>query len=198
VIGGTTKGRVRHEAIVEAAAAILLDHGLDAVTHRAVAERAGVPLASTTYYFASHDDLVLAAIERAAVAERVRADVDATAPLRRRGTSGLAERLVAVVIGRERVAESAAVGALYARFIEAARRPLLRPAVARWQAGIEDVVSAVLRDHGRVGLTVGPVLALVDGAAVSWLAGGTGDPDVLVRAIADGLRHLSAPANPSS
>ena len=31
--------------------------------HRAVARRAGLPLASTTYYFSSLDDLIAAAVE---------------------------------------------------------------------------------------------------------------------------------------
>lgn len=45
-----------------AARAIARERGIAAVTHRTVAERAGVPLGSTTYYFTSIDDLLAQAI----------------------------------------------------------------------------------------------------------------------------------------
>jgi AcrR family transcriptional regulator len=61
---GTTKGERRRRELVAAAAELLRLGGFDAIRHRAVAERAGLPLASTTYYFASLDDLVTAATER--------------------------------------------------------------------------------------------------------------------------------------
>ena len=59
----TPKGERRRHALVEAAVALLAEGGLEAVRHRAVADRAGLPLASTTYYFTSLDDLVAAAVE---------------------------------------------------------------------------------------------------------------------------------------
>src|SRR5690349_22935278 len=59
----TPKGERRRAALVEAAAELLVEGGFDAVRHRAVAERAGLPLASTTYYFDSLDELVTAAVE---------------------------------------------------------------------------------------------------------------------------------------
>jgi TetR/AcrR family transcriptional regulator, regulator of biofilm formation and stress response len=45
---------------------IVADTGADAVTHRRVAEVAQLPLASTTYYFASKEELLTAALELAA------------------------------------------------------------------------------------------------------------------------------------
>jgi DNA-binding transcriptional regulator YbjK len=41
------------QAIIAAATAELLEHGVDSVTHRRIAERANVNLRSTTYYFKS-------------------------------------------------------------------------------------------------------------------------------------------------
>ena len=61
---GTAKGERRRQELVTAAAELLRSGGFEAVRHRAVAERAGLPLASTTYYFDSLDDLVTAAVER--------------------------------------------------------------------------------------------------------------------------------------
>ena len=59
----TPKGERRRYALVSAAAELLCEGGFDAVRHRAVARRAGLPLASTTYYFSSLDDLIAKAVE---------------------------------------------------------------------------------------------------------------------------------------
>ncbi|GAA1010080.1 TetR/AcrR family transcriptional regulator [Nocardiopsis tropica] len=53
----------RRREIVDAAAALVLEAGPDALTHRKVATRAGVPLGSTTQYFATLDDLRAAALQ---------------------------------------------------------------------------------------------------------------------------------------
>ena len=45
----TPKGERRRGALVSAAADLLCEGGFEAVRHRAVARRAGLPLASTTY-----------------------------------------------------------------------------------------------------------------------------------------------------
>ena len=45
---------------------IVADVGAEAVTHRRVAEVAQLPLASTTYWFDSKDELLTAALELAA------------------------------------------------------------------------------------------------------------------------------------
>lgn len=66
------RGERRRREIAAAALRIVEQEGLDGVTHRRVAAEAGVPLASTTYYFSSLEDLMEAAtaqlIEREAAA----------------------------------------------------------------------------------------------------------------------------------
>ncbi|GAA1480171.1 TetR/AcrR family transcriptional regulator [Gordonia sinesedis] len=54
----------RRREIVDAAIAVVLEEGTSALTHRKVATRAGVPLGSTTQYFATLDDLRTAAVLR--------------------------------------------------------------------------------------------------------------------------------------
>ena len=57
----------RRRAIIEAAAEIIAREGTRKLTHRRVAQQAGVPLGSTTQYFSSIDEL-----RRAALAELAR------------------------------------------------------------------------------------------------------------------------------
>ena len=68
------RGAARRDAIVEAAAALVVEAGPSTLTHRTIAQRADVPLAATTYYFASLDDLVGAAGSRLAERWAVHAD----------------------------------------------------------------------------------------------------------------------------
>lgn len=48
----------RKERIVAAALDVIVEHGVHGTTHRRIAERAGVPLGSLTYYFESLPDIV--------------------------------------------------------------------------------------------------------------------------------------------
>lgn len=120
------RGAARRDAIVEAAAALVVEAGPSTLTHRTIAQRADVPLAATTYYFASLDDLVGAAGTRlaerwavhadavlAAVTAEVTADLTAevraelTAELTAGATAGVPEVLgrpgsVAAVLSLER------------------------------------------------------------------------------------------------
>ncbi|SNR74915.1 transcriptional regulator, TetR family [Haloechinothrix alba] len=52
--------------IVRAAITVIAEHGVEALTHRKVAEAADVPLGSTTYYFTGLDQLVRAAMDEVA------------------------------------------------------------------------------------------------------------------------------------
>jgi len=58
----TMKSAKRKEIIVAAAAKIIVEDGVNSLTHRKVAAAANVPLGSTTQYFASIDELRLAAL----------------------------------------------------------------------------------------------------------------------------------------
>src|SRR5581483_4015669 len=60
------RGTARRAALLDAVLRIVADTGPDAVTHRRVAEVAELPLASTTYWFSSKEELLAAAFELAA------------------------------------------------------------------------------------------------------------------------------------
>jgi len=56
------RGIQRRAAILRATLRILGLEGTAAITHRSVAEEAGVPIAATTYYFSSKEDLIREAL----------------------------------------------------------------------------------------------------------------------------------------
>ena len=171
---GTPRGAARREAIVAAAAALVADGGPDAVSHRAVARAAGVPLAATTYYFAGLDDLLAAAVERVAGAEldAAAALVDGLAP-RHRSPGATADVLVDVLLGRDR-RDDAALLAFYERFLAAGRYPAVRPALREARAGIDAQLTEALRRCGHPDADVGTLVALADGTVLSALVEGDG------------------------
>ena len=59
--GRRQRGDASRRAILDAAAQVIVDDGVGAITHRAVAEVAGVPLARVSYHFPKIDDLLVAA-----------------------------------------------------------------------------------------------------------------------------------------
>jgi DNA-binding transcriptional regulator YbjK len=98
----TPKGERRRYALVSAAAELLCEGGFEAVRHRAVARRAGLPLASTTYYFSSLDDLIISAVDHIGMLEvaQLRARV-ASLSRRRRGAESTADVLVDLLVSDE-------------------------------------------------------------------------------------------------
>lgn len=193
----TPRGEARRDAMVDAAAGLLLAGGVTAVAHRAVATAAGVPLGSTTYYFRDRDDLLVAAVQRAGEVEaaRARAAFERSRPRPgrpARSARPIARRLVDVVVGLARCGDPALVAALYERIVEAARIPAARAAARTWNGAIRAVVADLLADEG---LTVPPdvALALVDGSVVGWLLDDAGGADALVSRVATAIALLRHP-----
>ncbi len=56
------RGLARRDALLRAAVEIVAERGVGGATHRAIAERAGVPPSTTTYFFSSIDELILEAL----------------------------------------------------------------------------------------------------------------------------------------
>jgi TetR/AcrR family transcriptional regulator, regulator of biofilm formation and stress response len=126
------RGEARRDAILRATLALIGERGLDAVTHRAVAERAGVPLAATTYWFESKEQLLgeallLAAREETARVERIVLEL---APQE----LDVAEwaRAIAAVLASDLEEDPAKHVAFVELVLEGTRRPALREEVERW------------------------------------------------------------------
>ena len=142
------RGAARREALLEAALAIVADTGPDAVTHRRVAETAGRPLASTTYYFDSKDHLLTAALELAAARDITRVEAVIAG---RSADADPFELMSAVLL--EPLAESGPSGrgpllAAFSLMLEAARRPALREIVARWTEAYVGALATLLEAAG--------------------------------------------------
>lgn len=71
------RSRERVERILDAAARIVVERGVDAMTTRSLADEAGVPVASLYQYFSDRDAVLLALVERdiAEMDEQVRDDL---------------------------------------------------------------------------------------------------------------------------
>jgi TetR/AcrR family transcriptional regulator, regulator of biofilm formation and stress response len=142
------RGEARREAILRATLAIIGERGPDAVTHRAVAERAGLPLSATTYWFASKDDLLqetllLAAREEVERLERVVLDL---AP---RELDVLEwARAVSAVLAEDLESDPARHVAFTELVLEGTRRPWLGAEVARWKAAQLRLAELGLRAAG--------------------------------------------------
>jgi DNA-binding transcriptional regulator YbjK len=171
----TPKGERRRQTLIEAAEALLVEGGFDAIRHRAVAERAGLPLASTTYYFESLDDLVTAAVELHGHGElargRQRLDELVT---QHRSPDTLVELVLELLLGPEqgepeRDAESVLLR--YERLVATGRRPYLRPLSRSLGGQLRILIKEIFQRSGADvdDRRVEQLISLVDGAVVNAL-----------------------------
>lgn len=191
-MGTSIKGERRRQELVAAAAALLRSGGFDAVRHRAVAERAGLPLASTTYYFSSLDELVTAAVERTGRDElaEVREQL-AALPGDALGTAELVELVLDHLIGPEsRDGGLEAALLRFERLVGAGRRPYLAPLMRQLRVEFDALLTEILARSGRRldPVAVRDLVSLLDGAVVSALIESDPDPravgrEVLLRAL---------------
>jgi TetR/AcrR family transcriptional regulator, regulator of biofilm formation and stress response len=171
------RGERRREEILRATLRLIGARGADAVTHRAVAEEAGVPLSATTYYFASKEELLeqtllLAAREETERLERLVLEL-APQPL---SAADWASAVAAQLAG-DVEAEPATHVALFELGLEAARREPLRAELQRWQDAhlrlAEMGCRAIGSDDPELDASV--VVATLTGLMLQQLAGGRED-----------------------
>lgn len=173
----TPKGERRRAALVAAAAELLVEGGFGAVRHRAVAERAGLPLASTTYYFDSLDDLVYAATEHVGRRDLARGrERLARLDTEQRNVDTVVELVLDQLLGTDPQHE--AVVLRYERLVGTGRRPHLRPLMRTLAVQLRELLTESLT---RSGFDVDAdrlerIIALVDGAVVNALIEVDPDP----------------------
>jgi len=189
--GARPRGAARREALLDAVLRVVADVGVDAVTHRRVAEVAGLPLASTTYWFDSKEHLLTAALERAANRDiaRLHALLGET-PARAADPLGL---VVSAILDPAEDSGQTSRGwllATYALVLEAARRPALRDVTTRWTDAYLDALPPLLAAAGSPDPRSDAelLLAAADGLLVGQLASDE-DSDLAprLRRLADAL-----------
>ncbi|MGI5118815.1 TetR/AcrR family transcriptional regulator [Marinactinospora thermotolerans] len=171
----TERGERRKAELVETAVDIILGEGFAALSHRAVAARAGVPLGSTTYYFDSLEDLTVQALVRLGGRFRAHAE-EVLAGFEPGGERELAAALVRMVAGP--VGEPGAL-AFYERYVQAGRHPAYAGVVRDWNT---DLVRVIVSLFARAGRDVDSddarlALALTDGLLVNAGGEGVADPE---------------------
>jgi DNA-binding transcriptional regulator YbjK len=165
----TPKGERRRQALVEAASELLVEGGFDAVRHRAVAERAGLPLASTTYYFDSLDELITAAVEFHGRGELAscRARLAELAD-RLSDDDVLIELILDLLVGQD-VTDTETMLLRYERLVATGRRPYLRPLMRIMSTELHALIADIFARSGRdiAADRVEELIALVDGSVVN-------------------------------
>lgn len=151
----TAKGEARRIELQDAVIRVLETGGAGAVTHRAVAAEARVPLAAATYYFASIDDLLVSALLRVTTQQ-----VALFAHLDGRSLTDTAIVLHDWVYGCR-----ASAIAQYELLFLAMRRDSLREAADLWYRTLEDAIVPFVPSgpHARV------VALAVDGLILRML-----------------------------
>ncbi|MEV5473109.1 TetR/AcrR family transcriptional regulator [Streptomyces sp. NPDC003328] len=168
----------RRQRIIDAAIRIVGEKGIAGLSHRSVAAEADVPLGSTTYHFATLDELMVAALRQTnegfAKALAASGLEDAEGDL----AADLA-RALGTWLGGDRTG----VELEYELYLAALRRSALRPVAAEWT---EETAERLARRTDPV--TARALLALMDGICLQVLL--TGSPydegyarDVLSRVI---------------
>lgn len=158
--GRRARGQKRRAEIIEATLAVVQREGAAGVTHRTVAKEAGIPTSLSTYYFATLDDLLVAAL--ASVAETYTAYIRDIIDHHDDKLRGLATLIAeSAGLGRDRALAERELSTL------AARRPALRPVARRWRENVAELAATVTDDSDTV--AVAALVAACDGLCTAIL-----------------------------
>jgi DNA-binding transcriptional regulator YbjK len=169
------RGVARREALLDAVIQIVADRGVDEVTHRRVAEVAQLPLASTTYWFDSREEMLTAALELAARRDLARLDECARELADAEVTPDMVLSLIFDPLADDLQHSRGSVLGAYALWLEAARRPALRELASGWTDAYVAATARLLERAGSAN-PIGDarlVVASIDGFAVHQLVDGS-------------------------
>lgn len=153
----------RRQRIIDAAIRVVGRSGIAGLSHRTVAAEADVPLGSTTYHFASLDELLVAALRQAneGFATAVTESGALADP-----QCDIADEL-ARITGRWLASDPTSVELEYELYLAALRRPALRPVAAEWCVGVTTIVADRVDP-----VTARALVALIDGICLQVLLTG--------------------------
>lgn len=135
-----TAAKLKKKIIIDATMRVLRKQGINQCNHRAVAEEAGVPLGSTTYYFKSLDDLLEAAMQSylsdfKEITEKWFSQHAELPP-----ADMVIKFLITTLMDRKLIHHE------YEMYAAAISRPSLRPLSLSWQLIIEDMMLKYVTD----------------------------------------------------
>lgn len=146
----------RRREILAAAAELAAEHGVAALTHRAIAARAGVPLGSTTQHFASIDELREAALQQ--LAEEIDASLATIEPYVAsiaRDPSRVIDDVVTFLHDRRTVLSDIAL------MTSGTTDPSLRALALRWNDRLIDMLTGPIGAEAALAISV-----YLDGATI--------------------------------
>lgn len=129
---------------MSAAIEVAADHGIAAVTHRAVTEKAGLPLATVSYFFDSITELANEAIRSYAAADAASLHVLAESLL----TQNSSPLEIAAAFALAAAPRRPDTLAMFEAYLRSARSPELRDAVADALGAAREVATAAARAAG--------------------------------------------------
>lgn len=169
----------RRERLLDAARALAGERGIGAITHRALAERAGVAPSNTTYFFSSMAELLDTAVRHFAAQEESRiAELIAAAP-----TDISPDEVATLLVADAATADRVHVLAGFEVLLHSARHDEPLPPVAELLESRYRLAEAGLRALGAVQPATGAraLVALLDGFALQRLAAPAHDDDEALR-----------------
>lgn len=177
--GRRARGSRRRAEIIDATLAVVNRDGAAGVTHRTVAKQAGITTSLSTYYFATLDELLVAALS--SVADTYTARVQAILESPGDKLRGLAELIAeSAGPGRERALAERELSTM------AARRPALAPVARRWRENVAEVAATLTDDADAIAALV----AASDGLCTAILIDNApADADYVHRILARALHQ---------
>ncbi len=138
------RGEQRRRLILDTTLRLIADGGVDSVTHRRVAEAAGIPLGSTTYYFESRDHLLREAFDH--YLEQATAMQSAIQAEPVNSVAALVDYLVELT--RREFEDEAILLAEYELTLFAARDPHVAGSLHRWDDMLVKGIAKALKSLG--------------------------------------------------
>jgi DNA-binding transcriptional regulator YbjK len=158
-------GEIKRQRILLSATKILINEGFAAVTHRSVAEMAGVPLGSTTYHFTDKSELILGALKHLIEEERIRRSA-IEAPVNP-SINQISAFLFEVFLPTQ-FRSKKKLGLVFERLVEASRNVEVKKLVAKDQKELSALVNGHLMTWG-IDVKADLAQAVFDGRALLWL-----------------------------
>lgn len=184
------RGEVRKALVLDAAVEVIAEHGIEGVTHRAIAKAADVPLSTTSYFFTSLDDLIGAAVTRIAdgvlqAAESLVADASDL-----RGSVASVDEYVDRLVDIVTEPRESQILVQFEAYLGTTRRPDLVAPVKRIVGAYERTAETVLASLGAADppRAARHLVAVLDGFALQRIAHPRPDDHDLLR---EAVRHVA-------